>query len=245
MGPGGFPSLQNWCDPTESGWVGSIPTRSRHSPLTPTTYDLTHALRSRRLVTPSTLRASLIASLLVTLLGLPHLARAQQRDTVPPARPVPSFVVPKQGGAPPLTPKRAFLYSLAVPGSAQSILDRPGAGALFVTVEAGSLVMVAKSLHDLNVARRLAADSIVIGFDTTGTGASGLPARPIRQASPLAVRVRPRRTFVEDWVTLLIVNHFIAGADAYVAANLWDVPTDITVSPASGGRMAVVARIKW
>jgi hypothetical protein len=196
-------------------------------------------------VTPSTLRASLVASLVVTLLGLPHLAGAQQRDTVPPARPIPSFVVPKQGGAPPLTPKRAFLYSLAVPGSAQSILDRPGAGALFVTVEAGSLVMVAKSLHDLNVARRLAADSIVIGFDTTGTGASGLPARPIRQASPLAVRVRPRRTFVEDWVTLLIVNHFIAGADAYVAANLWDVPTDITVSPASGGRMAVVARIKW
>ena len=208
-------------------------------------HDLTHTLRSRRLVTLSTLRASLVASSLLVALGLPHLAWAQQRDTVPPARPVPSFVVPKQGGAPPLTPKRAFLYSLAVPGSAQSILDRPGAGALFVTVEAGSLVMVAKSLHDLNVARRLAADSIVIGFDTTGTGASGLPARPVRQASPLAVRVRPRRTFVEDWVTLLIVNHFIAGADAYVAANLWDVPTDITLSPASGGRMAVVARIKW
>jgi hypothetical protein len=228
--------------------VGSIPTRSRHSPVAPhyirARHDLTHTLRSRRLVTPSTRRASLIASLVVAL-GLPQLAWAQQRDTVPPARPVPTFVVPKQGGAPPLTPKRAFLYSLAVPGSAQSILDRPGAGALFVTVEAGSLVMIAKSLHDLNVARRLAADSIVIGFDTTGTGASGLPPRPIRQASPLAVRVRPRRTFVEDWVTLLIVNHFIAGADAYVAANLWDVPTDITLSPASGGRMAVVARIKW
>jgi hypothetical protein len=206
---------------------------------------LTQVLDSRRVVTRSLVHVVLLASTALALIGVPDDARAQQRDTVPVVRPTPSLVVPKQGSAPPLTPKRAFLYSLAVPGSAQSILDRPGAGALFVTVEAGSLVMVAKSLHDLNVARRLAADSIVIGFDTTGTGASGLPARPIRQASPLAVRVRPRRTFVEDWITLLIVNHFIAGADAYVAANLWDVPADVSVAPAAGGRMAVVARIKW
>ena len=196
-------------------------------------------------MTRSLPRATLVAAIVLALIGLPDDALAQQRDTVPVARPTPSLVVPKQGSAPPLTPKRAFLYSLAVPGSAQSILDRPAAGALFVTVEAGSLVMIAKSMHDLNVARRLAADSIVIGFDTTGTGASGLPARPIRQVSPLAVRVRPRRTFVEDWITLLIVNHFIAGADAYVAANLWDVPADVSVSPAPGGRMAVVARVKW
>jgi hypothetical protein len=202
-------------------------------------------LRSGPAVTSGFPRAALLASICLALIGLPHQAQAQQRDTVPVVRPIPSLAVPKQGSAPPLTPKRAFLYSLAVPGSAQSILDRPGAGALFVTVEAGSLVMVAKSLHDLSVARRLAADSIVIGFDTTGTGVSGLPARPIRQVSPPAVRVRPRRTFVEDWITLLIVNHFIAGADAYVAANLWDVPADVSVSPASGGRMAVVARVKW
>jgi hypothetical protein len=175
----------------------------------------------------------------------PTCTRAQVPDTVPATRPVPALVVPKQGAAPPLTPKRAFFYSLAVPGSAQSILNRPAAGALFVTVEAGSLVMIGKSLHDLKVARRLAADSIGVGFDTTGTGASGLPARPIRQVSPLAARIAPRKTFVEDWVTLLIVNHFISGAEAYVAANLWDVPTDVSVSPAPGGRMTVVARISW
>jgi len=37
MGPGGFPSLQNWCDPTESGRVGSIPTLSRHDHVAPAT----------------------------------------------------------------------------------------------------------------------------------------------------------------------------------------------------------------
>jgi hypothetical protein len=182
---------------------------------------------------------------LATAVATPRVTSAQKPDTIPAVRPIPSLVVPKQGNPPPLTPRRAFLYSLAVPGSAQSILDRPGAGALFVTVEAGSLVMVAKSLHDLSVARRLAKDSIVIGFDTTGTGASGLPPRAVKQASPLAPRVRPRRTFVEDWITLLIVNHFIAGADAYVAANLWDVPTEVSVAPSPGGRMAIVARLKW
>ena len=35
MGPGGFPSLQNWCDLTSSGRVGSIPTRSRHAAAPP------------------------------------------------------------------------------------------------------------------------------------------------------------------------------------------------------------------
>ena len=35
MGPGGFPGLQNQCDLTTSGWVGSIPARSRHAILEP------------------------------------------------------------------------------------------------------------------------------------------------------------------------------------------------------------------
>jgi hypothetical protein len=30
MGPGGFPSLQNWCDPTLSGLLRSIRKHSRH-----------------------------------------------------------------------------------------------------------------------------------------------------------------------------------------------------------------------
>lgn len=35
MGPGGFRRLQNGCDLTASGWVGSIPTRSRHFSFVP------------------------------------------------------------------------------------------------------------------------------------------------------------------------------------------------------------------
>ena len=38
---------------------------------------------------------------------------------------------------PPLSPRRAFLYSFLVPGYGQSVLKRPGAGALFVVTESG------------------------------------------------------------------------------------------------------------
>ena len=41
------------------------------------------------------------------------------------------------------------------------------------------------------------------------------------------------------------MNHFLSGADAYVAANLWDVPTDVTVSAAPQGGMLVGAKLRW
>ena len=47
MGPGGFRRLQNDCDLTTSGWVGSIPTRSRHGALPKSLYDLRIAKEHR------------------------------------------------------------------------------------------------------------------------------------------------------------------------------------------------------
>ena len=211
MGPGGFRGLQNRCDPTMSGRVGSIPTRSRHA--------------CRAVV----LAFAMLCGGARTGAQVPDSARVT---------PPPSIVVPRTTSAPPLTPRRAFLYSLAIPGSAQSILDRPGAGALFVGVEVGSLVMLAKSLHDLRVAKAM-GDSIVVGFTNDAT------RTPIRIESPLAARIRPRRAFVEDWMTLLLVNHFLAGAEAFVSAQLWDVPADVNVSRAPAGGVAVTARIAW
>ena len=38
------------------------------------------------------------------------------------------------------------------------------------------------------------------------------------------------------WTALLIATHLIAGADAFVAAHLWDVPVE--VSGQSSGRSA-------
>ena len=36
--------------------------------------------------------------------------------------------------------------------------------------------------------------------------------------------VRARALHVEDWVAVILFNHLFSGADAYVAANLWDLP---------------------
>jgi hypothetical protein len=175
----------------------------------------------------------------------PVAAVAQVTDTVP-VRPSPSLHVPKPAGSPPITPKRAFLYSLAFPGTAQSILARPTAGSIFVAAEAGTLAMIAKSVYDLRAARAIASDSVVHGY-TTPTDGSPPVAIYQRTAGALRAqsRVPARRAHVEDWITILIVNHFLSGADAYVAANLWDVPTDVSVTSAPGGGVRLAARLAW
>src|SRR5687767_5728609 len=73
---------------------------------------------------------------------------------------------------PPLSPRRAFIYSLFLPGYAQSVLDRHRAGAVQLAFEAASLVMIRISAADVREARRMLADSIPVSF----VDASGSPA---------------------------------------------------------------------
>lgn len=194
---------------------------------------------------PSVGERALGIAALFTVLLFPAVLVAQVTDTTT-ARRAPSLLVPKPAGAPPITPRRAFLYSLAAPGSAQSILGRPTAGSIFIAAEAGALAMIAKSVNDVRAARAVASDSVVTGYriPTGGT----VPA-PIYDRTPGAKRAQSRiparRAHVEDWITILIVNHFLAGADAYVAANLWDVPTDVSVSPSPTGGIQLGARLAW
>jgi len=101
---------------------------------------------------PSVAARALGAAALFAVLALPAALVAQVPDTAAAPR-APSLAVPKPTGAPPITPRRAFLYSLAAPGSGQSILGRPTAGSIFVAAEAGALAMIAKSVNDLRAAR--------------------------------------------------------------------------------------------
>jgi hypothetical protein len=183
-------------------------------------------------------------ALLLAVPLAPRAALAQVPDTTRGPRPTPTVVLPGANARPPLTPRRAFFYSLLAPGSAQSILDRPTAGSIFVSVEAGALVMIAKSRNDLRAARALARDSVASAITVTN-GDTVITRRPAQGADRARSRIAPRRAFVEDWITILIVNHFLAGADAYVAANLWDVPADVTVSAAPQGGMLVGAQLRW
>jgi hypothetical protein len=137
---------------------------------------------------------------------------------------------------PPISPRSAFLRSLIVPGLGQAALDRGTAGGIFVSLEALSLLMTIKSKRDLRVARRLEADSVFFEIDPGGD--------TVFVGSPLAGRVRARQQHVEDWLALLIFNHLFAAADAFVAAQLWDVPARVSVTR-DGDRTRLAAVVQW
>lgn len=140
---------------------------------------------------------------------------------------------------PPLSPRRAFLFSLALPGYGQSVLGRPAAGALFVLTESIAIAMLRESQTDLQEARRLRRDTLVVIGTDPATG-EAITQRNSYDADLIAVR----RGHVEDWIAFLIANHLFAAADAYVAARLWDLPSQISVRQGTSGTL-VGARFRW
>jgi hypothetical protein len=165
-------------------------------------------------------------------------ARADSAARRPPREATPAgptgFVV-----QPPISPRRAFVYSALVPGLGQTRLRRPNAGALFAFVELGAITMARKSNYDVAEAREFAADSIVESYTLSGSTLT-----PNFAFNRFATRPRARRTHREDWIALIIFNHLVAGADAFVAAQLWDLPAEVSVRPRAGGSV-VVASIPW
>jgi hypothetical protein len=143
----------------------------------------------------------------------------------------PSHVRPK----PPIPAGRALLYSLILPGYGQAKLDRAYAGALFFSVESVAWTMLRQAQVDLRYAEAHRHDSTLV-IQTYQTDSLGQPVRdstgkPIpatygysRYDSAL---VRARKTHVEDWIAVILFNHLISGADAFVAAQLWDLPAHV------------------
>jgi hypothetical protein len=163
----------------------------------------------------------------------PDTARLSPRDSLARIR-QDSARLREDSLRPPVSPGRAFLTSLFVPGLGQSRLGRQLPGAIYAGVEAMSIVMILKAQNDLRIAQRHANASIVNQYRVDpGTGA------PIRDEQgrfvPLdtvpnrfdSERVDARRTQVEDWIAVLIFNHLFAGADAFVASLLWDLPARV------------------
>lgn len=172
-------------------------------------------------------------------------ARPARADTAAAAQPPiprvarPSLLVGTRGPLP-LSARRAFLYSLAIPGLGQSRLQRGTAGALFASVELAAMVMVRRSSADLREARTYATDSLPAQFTVQG---STLGKQGVVTPRFGAELVNTRRLHVEDWIAVIAFNHLLSGADAFVSAQLWDMPVRVGVAPVPRGAAiaAVVA----
>ena len=157
----------------------------------------------------------------------PAQADSAARPTAAPRRPR-AVPVERPGLVPPISPRRAFLSSLLVPGLGQVKLDRPSAGALFVAVELTAIALASKSAYDLRAAKRFRADSVVQAYPVdTLTGEPRTTGRPRVEGPYTNDLVGARRVHLEDWLAVLAFNHLIAGAEAFVAANLWDLPGQV------------------
>lgn len=156
----------------------------------------------------------------------------------PPERPVSSDTIVGQITVPgaPITPRRAFVSSLLLPGSGQSALGRSYAGGVFILIETIALAMVHRSAEDARIARSFSRDSMPLTFDINPV--TGIVARDTLGNAIVASWQRPRYDaaiararglHVEDWVAVLFFNHLFSGADAYVAALLWDLPEKVSL----------------
>ncbi len=186
------------------------------------------------------------ASVVPPVPARPDTAPRARPDTTPRAprgpRPRPA-APPRAGLLPPITPKRAFLSSLLVPGLGQSRLQRPTAGAVFVGLEFGIVAMLVKSNADLRSARSFRTDSVALYYPLDSLGAP--VKRPPQQKGGInTALVQARVLHREDWIAALIFNHLISGAEAFVSANLYDLPAQISARPSSQGTLVALS-VSW
>lgn len=149
---------------------------------------------------------------------------------------VPVAVQPAEATRP-ISPGGAFLQSLLIPGRGQITLGKKSAARFYFAVEALGIGMTIKSYRDLREAKRNEGDSTAVAWEVDPVTGDSTPTRfePGRFTRELT---DARRTHVEDWIALLIFNHLLSAADAYVAANLWDFPAKVTVRARPPGAYA-------
>jgi hypothetical protein len=132
--------------------------------------------------------------------------------------------------------------SLLFPGASQNILGRHKVAIGILGVEMASIAMIRESGFDVREARQQQGDSLVMSYVDQNGAKLTTPVLERRRFAD--EEVTSRRSHVEDWVALLLANHLFAAADAFVAANLWDVNARVSAS-GDGNRLMLGARVKW
>src|SRR5437762_14048581 len=174
-----------------------------------------------------------LASVVTLALILGSLTAQAQRPDTTRLRAQSRAAAPTDSVKPPLSPRRAFLYSALLPGSAQSVLGRNKAAAAMLVVEAMAIAMIRESAADVREARRMSGDDSVVATYVDNNGAQ--TTQPVLIARRFDTQyVHVRQSHVEDWIAFLVANHLFSGADAFVAANLWDIPAQLQIRLAPG-----------
>lgn len=99
---------------------------------------------------------------------------------------------------PPISPLGALWRSMLIPGWGQATLGRRVTGAVFMFWEGVTVTMTLKARHQRSYLER--------------TGSNNVDAKSQE---------------VQDWAVLWGFNHLISGAEAFVAAFLWDFPVEL------------------
>ncbi len=193
--------------------------------------------------------ALIVIAMAVLAASLAPEARAQQQDSARvgvgqrPAPPHRAARVDTVKG-PPISPGKAFLYSLVLPGLGQAKLDRAWTGALFAGVEVLALSRWAQAARDLKYAQKHHNDSIAL-YDSVIAGvpqfdtATGKPIQVFQYNPYTSDRIGARKLHVEDWIAVILFNHLISGADAFVEAQLWDLPSRVQAFRAPDGSTVI------
>ena len=172
-----------------------------------------------RALTPLVILAGLLGGAVTTPASAQFPVPTQpQRGTRPDsAQAADTIPVPPFRVRPPVSPLGAFARSFVIPGWGQAVLGRRVTGAFFVFWEGLTLTMTVKASYQLSYAKSVG--------DTA--------------------RASAKRQEIQDWVVLLVFNHLVAGAEAFVSSYLWDFPVELEERVLPGGRIGIGGRIRY
>lgn len=170
------------------------------------------------------MRALILACGLLLAGGGAHAQVIPERQPTRQQQPQPAdtIKVPQFRAEPPVSPVGAMWRSLLIPGWGQSILGRRVTGAVFVVWEGLTLTMIVKSANQLDYFQRIDDGSL-----------------------EMAEKIEGKKQEIEDWAFLLIFNHLISAAEAFVSGVLWDFPADLDVQAAPNGGVRAGVSIEF
>jgi len=167
---------------------------------------------------------ALIAAAVLAVAAAPAQAQVipERQPTQQQPDPSDTVQVPKFRAEPPVSPAGAMWRSLLLPGWGQSKLGRRVTGAVFVFWEGVTLTMMVKSINQLDYLQRIDDGS-----------------------EPSRDKIDGKKQEIEDWAVLLIFNHLLSAAEAYVSALLWDFPGELKGGIAPSGDVAVGVTLEF